>query len=331
MDFSAYMFLFQVVSSQLIYKSALIALIIVSTFTLISFFCHHAYLELASQFRLQYALVSSVCIILFIIFHSWRLLPLAICCALLNLAYILPYYFVASHQANYSSEANLRLILANVLGSNKNYAALIEAVNEANPDIIVLQEFTEEWWNHTQILNFDYPYYKAVLKPEFSGMALLSRFPLEEVEILTLDDLTHIALRARVNIAGITVSILVLHPPPPIRRDKFLSRNKQFTHAASILKSTTGTRLLIGDLNTTMWSPYFTDLVRESGLRDARRGYGIRPSWPMPLPVFLQIPIDHCLVSDDIMIKGIRTGRRTGSDHRPLIVDMQFKRSELHA
>lgn len=328
--FKADMLLFQFVSSQPVYTLALMALIIVSLLTLMSLFGHHAYLELATHFRLQYALVSSVCIILFIISHSWKLLPLAVCCALLNLAYILSYYFVASHRVN-SSAAHLRLMLANVLGSNKNHAALIEAVKEANPDIIVLQEFTEDWWSHTQVLNSDYPYYKAVPKPKGSSMALFSRYPLEEVEVLTLDASTYLALSARVNIAGTPVSILSLHPPTPVRTDKFLNRNEQFTRAASILRAMTGTRFLIGDLNTTMWSPYFMDLVRESGLRDARRGYGLRPSWPMPLPAFLQIPIDHCLVSDDVVVEGIRTGRRTESDHRPLIVDVQFERSELRA
>jgi endonuclease/exonuclease/phosphatase (EEP) superfamily protein YafD len=116
-----------------------------------------------------------------------------------------------------------------------------------------------------------------------------------------------------------------------MRTDKFLNRNEQFTKAASILRATEGTKFLIGDLNTSMWSPYFADLVKGSGLRDARAGFGLIPSWPMPLPAFLQIPIDHCLVSDDVVVKGIKTGQRTGSDHRPLIVDVQFKRSELQA
>lgn len=155
-------------------------------------------------------------------------------------------------------------------------------------------------------------------------MAVLSRYPFEDAETLTLDSSTHIAIRARVNVAGTPVSVLSLHPPTPVRTDKFNNRNQQFTRAASLLRTTSGPRFLIGDLNTTMWSPYFADLLRESGLRDARRGFGLMPSWPVPLPAFLQLPIDHCLVSNDIVVEGIRTGARTGSDHRPLIVDMKI-------
>jgi endonuclease/exonuclease/phosphatase family metal-dependent hydrolase len=34
------------------------------------------------------------------------------------------------------------------------------------------------------------------------------------------------------------------------------------------------------------------------------------------------IPIDHCLVSPDIDVLRMRTGRNIGSDHLPIIVDM---------
>jgi endonuclease/exonuclease/phosphatase (EEP) superfamily protein YafD len=36
----------------------------------------------------------------------------------------------------------------------------------------------------------------------------------------------------------------------------------------------------------------------------------------------LMIPIDHCLVSPQIRVTGMRTGRAIGSDHLPIIVDM---------
>jgi endonuclease/exonuclease/phosphatase (EEP) superfamily protein YafD len=220
---------------------------------------------------------------------------------------------------------------ANVLGSNKKYSAFAKAVSEAQPDIITVQELTEEWRNQIQDLHSEYPYQKTVPRPGGAGMALLSRYPFEDVEALTLDASTHLAILANVNVEGTEVTVLSLHPPTPIRTDKFLNRNEQFNRAASILRATNGTKFLIGDLNTSMWSPYFTDLMRDSGLRDARVGFGLIPSWPMPLPAFLQLPIDHCLVSDDVVVERIKAGGRTGSDHRPLIVDVQFKRSNLQA
>jgi endonuclease/exonuclease/phosphatase (EEP) superfamily protein YafD len=188
----------------------------------------------------------------------------------------------------------------------------------------VLQEFTEEWQKHLNILDAQYPHSTVVPRPGGSGMAVFSRYPLEHAEVLTLDASTHPALLVRVNVEGTRLTVLSLHPPTPVRPEKFANRNEQFANAASIMKGAGVPKVLIGDLNTTMWSPYFTDLIRGSGLRDARLGFGLSPSWPVPLPPPFQIPIDHCLVGEEITVEGIRTGRRVGSDHRPLIVNISF-------
>lgn len=83
--------------------------------------------------------------ILLVAFHSWKLLPVVLCCAVLNWSYILPYYSATFRSEPPPSALRLRLLLANVLGSNKNYSALAAVIDEARPDIVVLQEFTEAW------------------------------------------------------------------------------------------------------------------------------------------------------------------------------------------
>ncbi|HEV7684799.1 MAG TPA: endonuclease/exonuclease/phosphatase family protein [Pyrinomonadaceae bacterium] len=302
-------------------------LILVCVLTFVSFFGHHVYLELTTHFRLQYAVASLACIVLLSTFYSWKLLPFAFAALVCNLIYILPYYTAAPGNQDRPDAIHLRLLEANVLGSNKNYAALNQAVLEAHADIVILQELTAEWQKQTEDTLSQYPFRKVAPKPGGSGMALFSRYPLEDATILNLDTSTHIAMLGKVNIDGTMVSILALHPPTPVRTDKFLNRNLQFSEAAAIFRATKGPGILIGDLNTTMWSPYFTDLVKNSGLRDARLGFGLKPSWPMPLPAILQLPIDHCLVSADVSVAGIGTGRRTGSDHRPLIVDLRIPKA----
>jgi endonuclease/exonuclease/phosphatase (EEP) superfamily protein YafD len=311
--------------SQPIHKLSLALLAVIWLLTLTSLLGRYVYLELATHFRLQYALASSFCIVSLIGFQSWKALPFAICCALFNWSYVLPYY-AGPPGDDAETTASLRLMLANVFQSNKNYQALMAAVTETKPDIIVLQEVTAAWADQVRTLSDVYPHHEVVPRPGGSGMALFSRYPLAGVEVLTLDDSTHLAVLARINAPGAVVTLLSLHPPTPVRTGKFLNRNKQFTKAATILKSIKGSRVLAGDLNTTMWSPYFQKLLEESGLRDAKLGFGVLPSWPQPLPRFLQLPIDHCLVSDDIRVAGISTGGRTGSDHRYLVVDLQLRK-----
>lgn len=79
--------------------------------------------------------------------------------------------------------------------------------------------------------------------------------------------------------------------------------------------------IIAGDLNTTMWSPYYKRLARDSGLANARKGFGILATWPSFYP-FLRIPIDHYLVSPEVRVVDLRMGPKFGSDHRPLVADL---------
>jgi len=308
---------------EIVQKLILVLVGAICVLTAISLLGNHLYLELATHFRWHYALTTTLCLVPLVAFRSWKALPFALACALFNWSFVLPY--VAAARASTRGPANLRVMLANVYEANRDYAALISSVNEAKPDIVVLQEVTEAWGDQLQTLEANYPYIKSVPRPRGSGMALLSRYPLTDSEVLTLDSSTHVAILARIQVQTSSVTVLSLHPTTPISPFKFSNRNQQFSQASSLLRGIKGPRILVGDLNTTMWSPYFRRLLEDSGLQDARQGFGLRATWPNPFPRFLQIPIDHCLVSDDVEVVSVRTGVRTGSDHRPLVVDLRME------
>ncbi|NEO05274.1 endonuclease/exonuclease/phosphatase family protein [Moorena sp. SIO3I8] len=88
--------------------------------------------------------------------------------------------------------------------------------------------------------------------------------------------------------------------------------------------------VLIGDLNVTMWSPYYKSLIESSGLHDARAGFGILPTLSQfsPANPWLAIPVDHCLVSRDVKVIKMRTGPDLGSDHLPVITDIALRASQ---
>ena len=146
--------------------------------------------------------------------------------------------------------------------------------------------------------------------PSGVGMAVFSRYPLVAKE---RSRLTFKSREPELKLDWQTrFTILALHPTTTVTAWKFKNR-KQFAEAAKIMKATKRPKLLVGDLNVTMWSPYFQRLLRDSGLRDARRGYGLQTTWPVPLPSFLRLAIDHCLVSEEWFVQAITTGANTGS------------------
>jgi endonuclease/exonuclease/phosphatase (EEP) superfamily protein YafD len=109
---------------------------------------------------------------------------------------------------------------------------------------------------------------------------------------------------------------------PPIGRHRIEGRNTQLQDIAAVMNSLPRPRALIGDLNISMWAYHYRLLIEQTGLRNARSGFGILPSWPVQLP-FAMIPIDQCLVSSEIEIVSVRTGPAIGSDHLPLIVSLR--------
>lgn len=253
--------------------------LIIFILTLLSFFGRYPFLELTTHFRFQYLWLSVILLILLCVFRSWTFLIPTILVSAINGFYVFPYLYPVQSITQNTANTTLVVMLANVEHRNSNYERFFQSVEATNPDILVLQEFTEVWQEKTQKLKTGYQYSNTVPRQGGSGLAIFSRYPLENSEILQLDESTHPAFLNKINIEGKILTLLSIHPPTPIRTDKFTNRNKQFAESAKILKETPNPKILIGDLNNTMWSPYFIDLVEDSGLKDVRIGRGIYPSW----------------------------------------------------
>jgi endonuclease/exonuclease/phosphatase (EEP) superfamily protein YafD len=109
----------------------------------------------------------------------------------------------------------------------------------------------------------------------------------------------------------------------PVGKRLYDTRNTQLSSLVELLDDFSGNKVLVGDLNASVWDIHYRNLEKRSGLRSARRGFGIQPTWPTFLP-FAMIPIDHVLVSSEISVSDVRTGRRIGSDHLPLVVTIEL-------
>ena len=154
------------------------------------------------------------------------------------------------------------------------------------------------------------------------GVAALSRLPLNKAEVVDTGNYLGPTLQVEVLLEGQTFTVLTAHPPPP-NPSGFPYRNAQLASLAERLKALPGPKAFIGDMNTTVWSPYLRDFTAASGLRNARQGFGVVPTWPMIWYLWpLQIGIDHCFVSRDVRVVNVRAGAAIGSDHLPLVVEL---------
>lgn len=280
------------------------------------------YLELASHFRLQYLVVACGFVVLFAVLRTWRWTAASLLCVLLNGAAVVPWYFSgASVQAGAESR-HLRLLLANVHFANTNYAGVIALAKAEKPDVLIIQELTPLWAEQLENMRDLFPHAQINAHQNPPGIALYSRWPLEDVRILALGSVNGPSIFAKVKVGDVSVSLLTTHPPPPVP-GYAAYRNEQLRLAAAFAQDMPRPAVLIGDLNLTMWSPYYSQLVRESGLIDARKGFGVLPTWPAPLRSgLMMIPLDHCFISQGLQVAEIKKGSDIESDHLPLIVDL---------
>lgn len=277
--------------------------------------------ELTTHFEALAFVFAIVLAALCLALRSWKWAGVAaVVLALYGMA-VLPWYLPPRQAASSSGQSNLRLLLANVLTSNDRFDDLVQIVRRENPDVVLLQETSDAWLAALAPLEDAYPHKMAVPRSDNFGIAILSRIPLEDSQANDLGNASLPGLRADIAVNGRTVTLLNYHTLPPVSPIGFMTRNQQLAALPAFTRRQKDLVIIAGDLNVTMWSPYYKRLVRNSGLASARKGFGILATWPTYYPL-VRIPIDHYLVSPEVRVIDLRMGPKFGSDHRPLVADL---------
>lgn len=279
------------------------------------------YLDLFTHFRFQYFIIAVILAIGFIILQKWLYAILAGLLILLNSAFVIPAYTQQPNGSAGNHENSIKVFHINVLTSNSEYDRLVEQVLAEDPDVVLLQEVDELWMTQLDALREKYQHHIEVPREDNFGMALFSNISIRDYDIHLWSDFELPNIEAEFDWNGMAFRIIATHPPPPVNQYYFDARSSQFESIAASMISNELPTIVIGDLNTTMWSESYQILLSATGLSNASDGYGFMPTWPTNfLP--MRIPIDHCLVSDRFRVLDIRTGNDLGSDHLPLVVEL---------
>jgi len=276
------------------------------------------YFELTTHFRVQYLALALFSLPFLLSFSQW--FTLAFMIVILNGITIIPLY---SAPATHSEGVHIKLLLANVHYLNKRYSELIQLLKTERPTIAVIQEATQVWKQQLAHLKTLWPYHYSTSDSGVFGITLLSQIAMDSSAIVVLSRSGREGILAHFTVDGKPLALLTLHPLPPYDPTFLQYRNQQLANAEKILSQISTPKIVMGDLNATPWSPYYRQLLKGSGLRNTRQGFGILPTWPSwSLLDGLRIPIDHCLVSSTIEVIDIKTAQIKGSDHLSLVIDI---------
>ena len=276
-------------------------------------------IDLATHFSLQYLILATISLILFFRSRNRIFGGISLVAVVFNFLAIMPYF--PAGKIPETNPDSLKVLLGNVLTSNEQYDSFLSLVNSEQPDLIVTLEINSRWKEKLVSLSDSYPYSLVVSREDNFGIALFGRLPLSNLRSINLGSFQPPTIIAEAKLGERPFLVVATHPLPPALPRGFELRNAQLKDLTSLVRESELPVMVIGDLNTAMWSAAFRNFLKEAGLKDRRRGVGILPTWPVQMP-FLYVPIDHILSSESIKVQNLRTVRIEGSDHLGLIADV---------
>lgn len=277
------------------------------------------FFELFSHFRVQYAVgLLLVGGLLLAVSRRRRLGMFFLAVAGINGAVVAPLYFGGPSKV--PSGERLRLMSMNVHTQLGDPEKVRREVTRVAPDILVLLEINQRWVGRLKWLDDAYPHSIVEPREDNFGIGLYAKRPLTDKQAIWLGSALVPTLTAQIDFDGQRLTLLATHPLPPTGRENAGLRNEQLGRLAEFAAKHRPV-VLLGDLNTTPWSPHFRQLLRDGRLHNSAHGFGIQATWPRQSVLF-RIPIDHCLHSPEMVTIERQVGGSVGSDHFPVVVDI---------
>jgi endonuclease/exonuclease/phosphatase (EEP) superfamily protein YafD len=228
-------------------------------------------------------------------------------------------------RANENGTRRLRIFFANVRADNYEHAALLHAIVEARPDVIVLVEFSHHWnmaLRDTALIA-EYPHGSGLNLAQANGVSILSKLPINSSKRECFAG--RCIETSEVQIGSHSLYLVGLHAPRPMKyRDN--DYEGFWKNAMPLLLSKPHPLVVVGDFNATQYSLVYQEL-KAGGLRSAHedQGRGWATTWPNGRAWIPPIRIDQALLSADVECLGITEGTGFGSDHKPLILDIRHR------
>jgi len=283
------------------------------------------WLDVLANFRAQYVVGLAV-LGLIVVLSRWRKTGYAVLgVALVNLLVVLPLYLGSPAKATVEASA-IRVMSFNLLSTNERYTEVIEYIEGVDPDLILLHEASRPWEVAMEAAELDY----QIIRPRsedliFGTLVLVKGDAVEAVSYgFAASSARAVELTYTPEGWTTTLSILGTHPLAPTDRERADLRDAQLGFAGEWASDRNGAVIVVGDFNATPWSWPFRRLMDSADLQNSQKGFGLQPTFSAESNLLLRVPIDHLLHSPALEVTDRDLGPRLGSDHFPLLVDLQL-------
>lgn len=214
----------------------------------------------------------------------------------------------------------VRLFTLNLNYANTDRHAIIDRIEEARPDVMMLQEVSSRHDGLIQTLSGAYSLAADCRRAPY-GMVILIRRQSITSGPSGCDPGDAMAwAEAKIGERAVALVSLHLHWPAPY------AQNDDVRRLTPTLTALPRPLLVAGDFNAAPWSATVARINKVAGTHLAP---GYRPSWAPGLPNGLAdligLPIDHVLISEGMQPGDVRLLDPVGSDHRPLLAEIHLQ------
>ena len=262
---------------------------------------------------------------------TWRHVVAALAIALVNLGFALK--FDRAPLVAAAGGSTLKVMTVNVLYRASNDDQIVAEIAAEQADVVLFQELTKARQSLLGRLAVTHPWQiscadSSTTRPWRCDVAIVSRHPWEAAAAAAVGTTATKLAWARFGADRGHLLVASVHLQWPLISDQAAQlravRDRLATHA--------GPMVVAGDLNAAPWSAAVRGFTRQSRLRSAG---GFTPTWPRRTFVhghacavcIPQMQIDHVFVSPQVRVLDVRTGRDVGSDHLPLIAQLEVPRA----
>ncbi|MGH3649582.1 MAG: endonuclease/exonuclease/phosphatase family protein [Acidimicrobiia bacterium] len=283
------------------------------------------WLDVLANFRAQYVVGLAV-FGLVTLMSRWRRTGYAILAAgLVNLIIVLPLYVGSPADAAVEAQS-LRVMSFNLLSTNESYSDVIEYIEAIDPDLVLLHEASRPWEVAMESAGLDY----QIIRPRSDELIFGTLVLVRGDDVKAISYGFAAGSPRAVSLAYVPpgwsteLNMLGVHPQAPTDEERAELRNAQLSFAGDWASQQSGPFFVVGDFNATPWSYPFRRLLVNADLNNSQIGFGLQPSFSTNSNLLLRVPIDHLVHSSALEVTNRQLGPTLGSDHFPLVVDLQL-------
>lgn len=233
-----------------------------------------------------------------------------------------------------NNDEGIKVFYANIYYQNVDYNSLQEKINEKNPDIVILVEFSDD--HEDEMKDFfkeNYPYMNRNSRSTMlAGDVVFSKIPINKAYTTWIEwrwnrkySYMEIDCRDYIPDCKDNIDLYVIHTAAPVSLENFEMRNNQLEQLWLDFQQYSNSwnhTIVIWDFNLSPRSYYYKKLVKNRDLLNALSFQSPNYTRSLFQQWIFRSHIDQLFISPRIKISEIKIEDLTWSDHRSFTFDL---------